>query len=73
MFTDVVMPGGITGRQLGETAKLRRPSLKILYTSGYTENSIVHQGKLDPGVDFLAKPFRKQDLAVKLRAVLDAA
>jgi PAS domain S-box-containing protein len=72
-FTDVVMPGGMTGRQLSEKARRRRPDLKTLYTSGYTEDSIVHQGKLDTGVHFLPTPFRRQDLAVKVRAVLDAA
>ena len=72
LFTDVVMPGGMTGRQLGDMAKLSRPRLKVLYTSGYTENSIVHQGKLDPGVIFLSKPFRRRDLARKIREALDA-
>jgi signal transduction histidine kinase len=71
LFTDVVMPGGMTGRQLAEKAKLRRPTLKTLFTSGYTENSVVHQGRLDPGVHFLSKPYKRQDLARKLRAVLD--
>jgi PAS domain S-box-containing protein len=71
MLTDVVMPGGITGRQLAEAAKRKRPHLKTLYTSGYTENSIIHQGKLDPGVQFLPKPFRRHDLAVKIRETLD--
>jgi CheY-like chemotaxis protein len=73
MLTDVVMPGGMTGRELAELALRQRPSLKTLYTSGYTEDSIAHQGKLDPGVNFLSKPFRRQDLALKVRAVLDAA
>jgi PAS domain S-box-containing protein len=73
LFTDVVMPGGMTGRQLADAAKHRRPELKTLFTSGYTENSIVHQGKLDPGVHFLAKPYRRQDLASKLREALDQA
>jgi PAS domain S-box-containing protein len=73
LFTDVVMPGGLTGRQLAEKAKRRRIGLKTLYTSGYTEDSIVHHGKLDPGVHFLSKPFRRQDLAAKVREALDAA
>jgi PAS domain S-box-containing protein len=71
LLTDVVMPGSITGRELAESARQRRPTLKTLYTSGYTENSIVHQGKLDPGVHFLSKPFRRQELALKVREVLD--
>jgi PAS domain S-box-containing protein len=71
LLTDVVMPGGITGRELAAGAQRRRPTLKTLYTSGYTENSIVHQGKLDAGVHFLSKPFRRQELALKVRAVLD--
>jgi CheY-like chemotaxis protein len=73
MLTDIVMPGGLTGRQLAEMAQRRRPGLKTVYTSGYTEDSITHQGRLDPGVHFLSKPFRRQDLALKIRTVLDAA
>jgi nitrogen-specific signal transduction histidine kinase/CheY-like chemotaxis protein len=72
LFTDVVMPGGMTGRQLSDAAKARRPHLKTLFTSGYTQDSIIHQGKLDADVQFLAKPYKKQELALKLRAVLDA-
>jgi CheY-like chemotaxis protein len=71
MVTDVIMPGGMTGRQLSDEATRRRPRLKTLFISGYTENSIVHQGKLDPGVNFLSKPFRRRDLAVKIREALD--
>jgi PAS domain S-box-containing protein len=71
LFTDVIMPGGMTGRQLSDAARRRRPALKTLFTSGYTENSIVHQGKLDPGIHFLPKPHKRNELAIKVREVLD--
>jgi PAS domain S-box-containing protein len=71
LFTDVVMPGGMTGRQLAEAAKTRRPNLKTLFTSGYTEDSILRLGKLDPGVRLLSKPYRKHELATRIREVLD--
>jgi CheY-like chemotaxis protein len=71
LFTDVVMPGGMTGRQLADAARAHRPGLKGVFTSGYTENSIVHQGKLDKGVSFLSKPFRRQELALKIPETLD--
>lgn len=71
LFTDVVMPGGMGGRDLAEAARKSRPNLKILFTSGYTENSIVHDGRLDPGVKLLSKPYRREQLAAKVRAVLD--
>jgi PAS domain S-box-containing protein len=73
LFTDIVMPGGMNGRQLAEAARKIRPGLKVLYTSGYTRNAIVHQGRLDQGVKYLAKPYRRSDLARKLRQVLDAS
>lgn len=69
LFTDVVMPGGMGGRELADHALERRPDLRVLFTSGYTENSIVHHGRLDPGVMLLSKPYRKAELA---RAVRDA-
>jgi PAS domain S-box-containing protein len=70
LFTDVVMPGGMNGRQLADWARTLKPELRVLYTSGYTENAIVHHGQLDAGVELLNKPYRKRDLAVKLRKVL---
>lgn len=71
LFTDVVMPGGMGGRALADAARLIKPDLKVLFTSGYTENSIVHNGRLDPGVDLLTKPYRREQLAAKVRKVLD--
>ncbi|MCG6122538.1 MAG: PAS domain S-box protein [Microvirga sp.] len=71
LFTDVVLPGGMGGRVLADAARDFRPDLKIIFTSGYTENSIVHHGRLDPDVDFLSKPYRREQLAQKIRKVLD--
>src|SRR6201996_1240160 len=62
LFTDVIMPGGMTGRQLADLAIQRRPAIKVLYTSGYTDNSIVHHGRLVEGVFLLTKPYRKSQL-----------
>jgi PAS domain S-box-containing protein len=70
LFTDVIMPGGMNGRQLADAARKLRPDLKVLYTSGYTENAIVHHGRLDPGVILLSKPYQRKDLVNKLRQVL---
>jgi signal transduction histidine kinase/CheY-like chemotaxis protein len=70
LFTDVVMPGK-TGRQLVDEVKPGRPDLKVLYTTGYTRNAIVHNGVVDPGVDLLMKPFAIDQLARKVRSVLD--
>jgi PAS domain S-box-containing protein len=72
LFTDVIMPGPMNGPQLVREATKLRAGLRVLYTSGYTENAIVHQGRLDPGVLLLAKPYRKQELAHMLRMALDA-
>lgn len=72
LFTDVMMPGGMNGRQLANAAQQLRPQLKVLYTSGYTENAIVHQGRLDPGVHLLNKPYRLKELADMVRQVLSA-
>jgi PAS domain S-box-containing protein len=71
LFTDIIMPGGVNGRQLADQARVIYPGLKVLYTSGYTENAIVHHGRLDPGVHLLGKPYRRNELANKLRKVLE--
>jgi PAS domain S-box-containing protein len=71
LFTDVVLPGGLDGRRLTDEAQARRPGLKVLYTTGYTRNAIVHNGRLDAGVDLISKPFTSEALALKVRAMLD--
>lgn len=72
LFTDIVLPGGMNGRQIAEAARAIRPHLKVLYTSGYSEDAIVHHGRLDAGVELLSKPYRRGELASKIRKVLDA-
>lgn len=73
LLTDVVMPGGMGGRQLADAARLVRPGLAVLFTSGYTENAIIHNGRLDPGVFLLQKPYQRHELAAKVRFVIDEA
>ena len=70
LFTDIVMPD-INGRKLADEALRRRPELKVLFTTGYTRNAVVHNGVLDPGVELIGKPFTLEELAAKMRAVLD--
>ena len=70
LFTDIVMPD-MNGRRLAELALEARPGLKVLYTTGYTRNAIVHNGMLDPDVAFLAKPFTVDQLATKVRQVME--
>jgi PAS domain S-box-containing protein len=71
LFTDVVMPGGMNGRTLADAAQALRPELPVLFTSGYTEDAIVHHGRLDPDVHLLRKPYRRQELAARLRQLLN--
>jgi len=73
LFTDVVLPGPMTGRALADKASKMRPGLPILFTTGYTRNAIVHRGRLDADVHLLNKPFTQQDLVRKIRELLDAA
>jgi PAS domain S-box-containing protein len=70
LFTDVIMPGAMNGRQLATELQKSRPKLKVLFTSGYTENAIIHHGRLDSGVLLLAKPYRKSDMARMIRKAL---
>lgn len=72
LFTDVIMPGKLNGRQLADEVSKTRPDLRVVYTSGYTENAIIHHGRLDSGVLLLAKPYRKSDLARIIRKALNS-
>ena len=71
IFTDIVMPE-VNGAKLAEEARRRRPDLRVLFTTGYTRNAVVHNGVLDPGVELIGKPFTIEELAAKVRAVLEA-
>jgi signal transduction histidine kinase/CheY-like chemotaxis protein len=71
LFTDIVMPD-MNGRKLADEAVRRKPALKVLYTTGYTSNAVIHNGVLDPGVHLITKPFTLEQLALKVREALDA-
>jgi CheY-like chemotaxis protein len=71
LFTDVGLPG-FNGRELVEQARQRRPGLRVLFTTGYARNAIVHQGRLDAGVELLTKPFTRAQLSTRIRQVLDS-
>jgi PAS domain S-box-containing protein len=71
LFTDVVLPGGMSGAELAKEARRIRPGLKILYTTGYARDAIVHEGRLDPGIELVAKPFAFAELAARVREMLD--
>ena len=72
LLTDVVMPGGMNGRQLADKAVRHRPGLRVLYMTGYARNAIIRQGRLDRGINMISKPFSFEELASKVRQVLDA-
>jgi CheY-like chemotaxis protein len=71
LFTDVGLPGGMNGRQLADEARHRCSNLLVLFTTGYTRNAIIHQGRLDPGVEFIGKPFTDAALVGKIQRLLD--
>jgi PAS domain S-box-containing protein len=73
LLTDVVMPGPINGKSLADAVARRWPNTRILFMSGYTENAMIHQGRLESGAPLLSKPFRKRDLAQAMRRLLDGA
>jgi PAS domain S-box-containing protein len=70
MFTDIGLPGGLNGREVADAARRIRPSLKVLFTTGYARNAIIHQGRLDPGVELLGKPFTAPVLAARIHHLL---
>jgi CheY-like chemotaxis protein len=72
LFTDIVMPGRINGKQLAERMRLRRPSLRVVFTSGYTDHTIIRDGRIMRDVFFLPKPYRRPQLARMVRRSLDA-
>jgi PAS domain S-box-containing protein len=71
LFTDIGLPGPFNGRQLSDEARKIRPHMKVLFTTGYAQNAIIHQGRLDPGVQLIVKPFSFAGLAAKIRQMLD--
>ena len=71
LLTDVVLPGGMNGRQLSDAVLRKRPGIKVLYMTGYTRNAIIHHGRLDPDIDLLTKPFTADALTRKVRRILD--
>ena len=72
LLTDVVMPGELNGRELADEAVKRRPGLRVLFMTGYSRDAIMRQGRLEPGVHVLGKPFSLEELAEKVRGRLDA-
>jgi PAS domain S-box-containing protein len=73
LFTDVIMPGPLKSTELARKARERMPDLVVLFTSGYTENAIVHSGRLDESVELLSKPYSRDALARKIRSLLSSA
>lgn len=73
LFTDIVLPGGMTGRELADRALRTRPGLPVLFTTGFSRNAIVHQGRLDANVNFLGKPYTQPEVAQRVRALIDEA
>ena len=70
LFTDIVMPD-VNGRKLVDQARVIRPDLKVLYTTGYTRNAVVHNGVVDKGVELIGKPFTIEELATRVRDILE--
>jgi CheY-like chemotaxis protein len=73
LFTDIGLPGELNGRELADEARRRYPALRVLFTTGYARDAVLHHGKLAAGVELVAKPFTYAALAAKIRAALDQA
>ena len=71
-ITDVMMPGGMNGRQLADAARQRRPNLKVLFSSGYFQGALENKEELEMGVHFLVKPYRKMELAQRIEEILNS-
>jgi len=72
LFSDVILPGGMDDAEMARQAVAKQPALKVLFTTGYARDAIVHHGRLDRGVQLITKPFTYADLAQKVRDVLDS-
>ena len=72
LVTDVGLPGGMNGRQVADAARVLRPGLKVLFITGYAENAVIGNGHLDPGMAILTKPFSMDDLASKMRVLIES-
>jgi len=73
LLTDVVLPKGLNGRAVANALREKRPSLPVLYMTGYTRNAIIHHGRLDADVELLSKPFTQSDLARRVRKLLSSS
>jgi CheY-like chemotaxis protein len=71
LFTDVVLPDRLNGKNIADHARRLHPAIKVLFTTGYTRNAIVHDGRLDAGVNLISKPFTFRALSEKVRKILD--
>jgi CheY-like chemotaxis protein len=71
LFTDVILPGGMNGPDIAVEAERLQPGIKVIYTTGYAENAMIHDGKMDAGVTLVNKPFRRTELLDKVRTKLD--
>ena len=72
LFADIALPGGMNGVEIAEEVKRIQPGIKVLYTTGYAENAVAHNGQLDPGVTLVNKPYRRAELLEKVREIFSS-